>query len=86
MWTFAEPLTCTSIRVATGYPHIQKAGVPFGYVEASYDGETFERVGELHYGGEATFHPKQAVRATRVVSETQGNGESFVIIQPLIIN
>jgi hexosaminidase len=85
MWTFAVPLTCDSIHVATGYAHIQKAGVPFGYVEASYDGETFERVGALHDGGEANFHPKQAVRAVRVVSETQGNGESFVIVQPLKI-
>jgi hexosaminidase len=84
-WTFAAPLTCQSIRVATGYAHLQRAGVAQGYVEASYDGVTFERVAELHDAGEATFSPRGAVRSVRVVSETQGNGESFTIIQPLDI-
>jgi hexosaminidase len=85
LWRFAEPLTCRTIRVATGYAHLQRAGVPQGYVEASYNGKTFERVAELHDGGEATFTPREAVRAVRVVSETEGNGESFMIIQPLEI-
>jgi hexosaminidase len=85
LWTFSTPLTCQNIRVATGYAHLQRAGVPLGYVEASYDGKTFERVSELHDGGEATFHPRQSVCAIRVISETEGNGEGFVIIQPLEI-
>jgi hexosaminidase len=85
LWQFASPLACDTIRVATGYAHLQRAGVPHGYVEASYDGTTFTRVAELHDGGEATFAPRQAVQAVRVVSETQGNGEGFVIVQPLEI-
>jgi hexosaminidase len=85
LWHFAEPLTCKTIRVATGYAHLQRAGVPHGRVEASYDGKTFEQVATLHDGGEATFAPHGAVRAVRVVSDTEGNGESFVIIQPLEI-
>lgn len=85
MWKFAEPLACGTIRVGTGYEHLQRAGVPQGYVEVSYDGTSFERAGNLTDGGKLIFRPERAVRAIRIVSETEGNGEPFVIIQPLQI-
>ncbi len=84
MWRFAEPVSCRSIEVKTGYEHLPRAGIPFGRVEVSYDGRNFERVAELKDLG-ASVIPDKPLLAVRIVSETTGNGEPFVIIQPLDI-
>ncbi len=84
MWKFSAPVTCKSMGIKTGYEHLPRAGVPSGRVEISYDGKNFETVAELRDLG-ATIRPGQPVHAVRIVSETDGNGEPFVIIQPLDI-
>jgi hexosaminidase len=97
LWTFAAPLSASQIDLKTGYDHLQRGGVPLGRVEVSYDGRTFTPVATLHnlkarlsttatHGkGEGTISPSQPIRALRIVSTARGNGESFVIIQPLKI-
>lgn len=84
LFSFAQPLSCSTIRVATGYEHLQRAGIPSGRVEVSYDGKNYQEIGRLHDLG-ATFRPEKPVYAVRIVAETDGNGEPFVIIQPLDI-
>ncbi len=84
MWRFTEPLSCRSITIKTGYEHLPRAGVPYGRVEVSYDGKNFETAAELRDLG-AVIRPGRPVYAVRIVSETEGNGEPFVIIQPLDI-
>ena len=84
MWRFTEPVTCRSIGIKTGYEHLPRAGIPYGRVEISYDGKNFERTAQLQDLG-ATLVPGGPVHAVRIVSETTGNGEPFVIIQPIDI-
>lgn len=85
LFRFATPVTCRSIRIRTGYEHLPRAGVPFGRVEVSYDGKKFEKAADLHDLG-VKLVLGRPVYAVRIVSETNGNGEPFVIIQPLEIN
>lgn len=99
MWRFAEPVSTSRIDVRTGYAHLQRAGFPHGRVEVSYDGQKFETVTEVTYGGRTLktspeLHDLRAtvklerekpVRAIRVVCTSHGNGENFTIIQPLKI-
>jgi hexosaminidase len=86
MWTFAAPLSAATIDLKTGYDHLQRAGVPQGRVEVSYDGRTFETVSGM-YDLKATLEldPQRPIRALRAVCTSHGNGESFTLIQPLKI-
>jgi hypothetical protein len=84
LWTFAAPLSASQIDLKTGYDHLQRGGVPLGRVEVSLDGRTFTPVATLH-DLRATITPSQPIRAIRIVSTANGNGENFVIIQPLKI-
>lgn len=84
LFSFAQPATCSSIRIATGYEHLQRAGIPSGRVEISYDGKNYREAGRLHDLGSVVL-PEKPVYAIRIVAETDGNGEPFVIIQPLDI-
>jgi hypothetical protein len=86
LWSFAAPLTASRIDLKTGYDHLQRAGVPHGIVEISYDGKTFEYAGRIHdlkWGD----RPRAGcqIHAIRVICESHGNGESFTLIQPLKI-
>jgi hexosaminidase len=86
LWTFAAPVQASRIDIKTGYDHLQRAGVPQGRVEVSYDGKTFEYAGRLYdlkWGDRPRAGCK--IHAIRIVSESHGNGENFTLIQPLKI-
>ncbi|MDR2894497.1 MAG: beta-N-acetylhexosaminidase, partial [Alistipes sp.] len=49
-WDFAEGLPYDSYReieIKTGYDHLQRAGVPGGRIEVSYDGRSFSEIARL---------------------------------------
>lgn len=83
-FTFAEPLRCRELHLQTGYFHLPKAILNAGTVSVSYDGQTFQPVGELTAGA-FRWHPDRPIRTVRVVCSSDGNGCAMVIIQPLKI-
>lgn len=83
-FTFVQPVRCREIHLQTGYFHLPKAILNSGTVEISYDGKSFQPAGELTAGA-CRLHPDRPVRAIRVVSSCDGNGDPRVIIQPLRI-
>lgn len=85
LFEFASPVACSEIRVATGYAYLPLAGIPDGRAELSYDGKTFTASAPFDELLGATLRPEKPVRAVRLVSDGDGNGESRVIIQPLEI-
>lgn len=84
LYTFADPVVCREIAVNTGNIQLPRFIVTTGYVEASYDGRTFVRVGELEKGG-AVIRPEHPLCAVRIVSTCEGNGCPFVTIQSPIV-
>lgn len=84
LYTFNTPVEAESIEVNTGLYYMPRYLIPFGYVEVSYDGSTFIRMAYLD-GGRAVIRPDLDVRAVRVVSTSDGNGENAVALQPLKI-
>ncbi len=83
-YRFEEPVGCQSIEVRTGLSHMPRYLIPSGYVEWSADGTTFVRAGDL-VDGVAVIRPEGRVRAVRVVSTADGNGENAVALQDLKI-
>lgn len=85
-FTFDEALNCDRIEFATGYAHLRRCLIPFGYAEVAYgdDPDTFIKYGELE-NGMITIRPERPVKSLRIVSTTERNGESSVIIRPLRI-
>jgi hexosaminidase len=81
LYTFDEPVVCRKIEVPTGYSHLPRLLFNAGYVEVSYDGEKFERVGDLHLGAGVVDAPKKAVKAVRIVCTESGNGADEVIVR-----
>ena len=53
-----------------------------GYVEVSYDGVTFETIGDLCAGAFVIESPQRAIKAVRITSTSRGNGERWISIQP----
>ena len=84
LWTFAKPLDASAITVKTGSNHMGRYVAPSGYVEVSYDGETFETV-DLEFHVFAVIHPRRGLRAIRLIVTSEDNGEDSVIIQDLKI-
>ena len=80
LYTFDETVRCRSMEVRTGNLQLPRNIFEAGYVEVSYDGEHFERVGELRAGG-IKVAPRRAIKALRVVCSKEGNGEGFVTVQ-----
>lgn len=83
-FTFASPVDAKSIVVATGLSYLPRHQMTEGYVEISHDSATFKRIANLH-GGSLTIEPDAPVKAIRIVSTCEGNGENFVAIQDLKI-
>ena len=81
LYTFDEPVVCRKIEVPTGYSHLPRLLFNAGYIEVSYDGEKFERVGDLHLGAGVVDAPKKAVKAVRIVCTESGNGADEVIVR-----
>lgn len=82
MFTFDKPVECRRMKVATGNFQLPRFIFENGYVELSYDGATFERVGELECGMYYIEHPAHPIKAVRITCTSQGNGAEWVSIQP----
>jgi hexosaminidase len=83
-YRWVEPIEARRITFASGYPHLHRRILEFGYVEVSYDGVTFDKVADLECGAVA-FAPKSKVHALRVVTSGKSDAEPKAMIQPLKI-
>ena len=81
LYTFEQAVECRRLEVRTGNLQLPRYIFNAGYMEVSYDGKTFTRVGELKCGGAAIDNPKRAIKAVRVVCTESGNGADFVTVQ-----
>ena len=81
LYTFEKPVECREIKIVTGREGVTKRCIPNGYIEVSADGEKFKRVAQL-INGCAMLYPTKGVKAIRLVSESDGNFESSVAINP----
>ena len=82
MFTFEQPVTCRRMKVATGNFQLPRYTFENGYVEVSYDGVNFERVGELECGMYYIEYPARPIKAVRITCTSQGNGAEWISIQP----
>lgn len=82
-FSFAEPLSCSAIEVETGLRNISRYELLGGHVELSYDGEEFERVGEITEGM-IRILPKAPIHHLRIVVDRE-NGEPLLAIKGLRI-
>ena len=81
-FTFAQPVVCRRMQVATGNFQLPRFIFEQGYAEVSYDGKTFVRLGNLENGMYIIENPSQPIRAVRLVCTSRGNGAKYVSIQP----
>lgn len=81
-FTFDTAVACRQMKVATGNFQLPRYLFENGYVEVSYDGVKFERVGELECGMFYINYPPQPIKAVKIVSTSEGNGARWVSIQP----
>jgi hexosaminidase len=82
MFTFGQPVSCRRMKVATGNFQLPRYTFENGYVEVSYDGVSFEWVGELDCGMFTIEYPSNPIKAVRITCTSQGNGAEWVSIQP----
>ena len=82
MFTFDQPVRCRRMKVATGNFQLPRYIFENGYVEVSYDGVAFERVGDLETGMFFIENPARAIKAVRITATSRGNGAEWVSIQP----
>ena len=82
MFTFEQPVSCRRMKVATGNFQPPRYTFENGYVEVSYDGVNFERVGELDCGMFYIEYPARSIKAVRITCTSRGNGAEWVSIQP----
>lgn len=82
MFAFEQPVSCRRMKVATGNFQLPRYTFENGYVEVSYDGKTFERVGELDCGMFYIEYPAHPIKAVRITCTSRGNGAEWVSIQP----
>ncbi len=82
MFTFAEPVECRSMKVATGNFQLPRYIFESGDVYVSYDGENFTLVGKLKAGAYVIENSPQPIKAVRIVCTSRGNGAEWVSIQP----
>jgi hexosaminidase len=82
MFTFDKPVACRRMKVATGNFQLPRFIFENGYVEISYDGRVFERVGLLDCGMFVIEYPARPIKAVRITCTSRGNGAEWVSIQP----
>lgn len=82
MFTFEQSVSCRRMKVATGNFQLPRYTFENGYVEVSYDGVNFERVGELDCGMFYIEYPARPIKAVRITCSSRGNGAEWVSIQP----
>ena len=81
-FTFAQPVDCRSMQVATGNFQLPRFIFEQGYAEISYDGVEFLRAGNLENGMYIINNPPRPIKAIRLVCTSRGNGAKYVSIQP----
>ncbi len=81
LYTFEKPVASREMYFQTGHLQLPKTQITTGYAEVSFDGQHFERAGDLE-NGSIRLHPDRAIRAVRLVSTCHGNGTPYVTIQP----
>ena len=81
LYTFDKPVVCREMFFQTGHLQLPKTQLTAGYAEISFDGEHFERAGEL-VDGSIVLRPAKPVKAVRLVATCHGNGTPQVTIQP----
>ena len=79
---FDTPGRCRRMKVATGNFQLPRFIFENGYVELSYDGRTYERVGELECGMFIIEYPSRPIKSVRITCTSQGNGAEWVSVQP----
>lgn len=83
LYRFEKPLSKTRrMEFHTGTPNMPRFVFREGYVEASHDGEKFQRVGELKDGGIILENYNLPLHALRIVCTGDANGASYCLIQP----
>lgn len=81
-FTFATPVECRRMQVATGNFQLPRFIFEDGYAEISYDGVEFFYAGKMGNGMFVIHRPLHPIKAIRLVCISQGNGAKFVSIQP----
>ena len=81
-FTFAQPVKCRKMQVATGNFQLPRFIFENGYAEISYDGMKFSYGGKLENGMFIIDNPERPIKAVRLVCTSQGNGAKHVSIQP----
>ena len=81
-FTFAQPVECRRMQVATGNFQLPRFIFEQGYAEISYDGVEFVYAGKMGNGMFVIHNPIRPIKAIRLVCTSQGNGAKFVSIQP----
>lgn len=66
LYTFREPVECSTITVETGIPNITFYSVTDGHVEYSYNGKEFIK-GDKFVNGTAVIRPNEKVKAVKIV-------------------
>lgn len=83
-WRFAQPIDAAEITIRTGSNNMARWVVPSGYVEVSYDGETFETIDpEFHV--RSVIHPRNGLKTIRLTVTSEDNGDDFVMVHDLKI-
>ena len=81
-FTFAQPVECRRMQVATGNFQLPRFIFEQVYAEISYDGVEFVYAGKMGNGMFVIHNPIRPIKAIRLVCTSQGNGAKFVSIQP----
>lgn len=81
-FTFAMPVSCRRMQVATGNFQLPRFIFEDGYAEISYDGVEFHYAGTMSNGMFVVNEPLYPVKAIRLVCTSEGNGAKYVSIQP----
>lgn len=81
-FTFNTPVKCRRMKVATGNFQLPRFIFENGYVEISYDGRNYERVGELECGMFFVEYPSRPIKSVKITCTSRGNGAEWVSIQP----
>lgn len=82
MFTFDTAVKCRRMKVATGNFQLPRYIFENGYVEVSFDGDSFVYIGDLECGMFTIEYPPYPIKAVRITCTSRGNGAEWISIQP----
>ncbi len=82
---FKEPVKVSYIKVTTGYAYMYRRLITNGHVEVCYDGENFDKAGNLHNGSIILRPKNRELIAIRIVADGVSDAENSIMVQPLEI-